>query len=228
MSSKRELCYNRIIKRFIEKLGDKMRLLIVENHEIVRKGLIMILQERFEAIEEASTLEEGINKCMIYEPEIVIVDVNLNGANGLILVEQAKEKELQTKFIIFTASGRHGDYEKAKELGVEGYILKDAPIDDIVYAVDSIKRGRLFYDTKLEIENLPNKREQVLVNLTEREREIFKEIGVGYSNLEIAERLYISENTVKKHITSLMGKLGVKRRTEVALYATQLWRRRDD
>lgn len=207
-----------------------MKLLIVDDHEIVRKGIRMILEcdEAFDEIDEAQSLDEGMQKIGIYAPDMTIVDVNMAGKNGLDLVEKAQAQGREGKFLVFTSSSRVGDFERAKKLEVDGYILKDSGIEDILYAIKSVCRGRQFYDTKIAQDRPESARERLLSELTEREKEIFIELAKGLSNQEIAEKLFIAENTVKKHMGSLMGKIGVKRRTEAALYATKLWRRKDD
>lgn len=207
-----------------------MRLLVVDDHDIVRKGLIVMLKEEkeFEYIQEASNAEEARKVLAINTPDIALVDVNLNGQNGLDLIAEVSQKNLSTKFIVFTSSSRKGDYIRAKELNVDGYILKDSNVEDIIYAIKAVGRGRRFYDAEVTQDRQPTERSILLESLTDREKEIFIEIGRGLSNAQIAEKLYITENTVKKHISSLLSKLGVSRRTEVALYATKLWRRKDD
>lgn len=207
-----------------------MRLLVVDDHDIVRKGLIVMLKEEkeFEYIQEASNAEEARKVLAIDTPDIALVDVNLNGQNGLDLIAEVSQKNLPTKFIVFTSSSRKGDYIRAKELNVDGYILKDSNVEDIIYAIKAVGRGRRFYDAEVTQDRQPTERSILLESLTDREKEIFIEIGRGLSNAQIAEKLYITENTVKKHISSLLSKLGVSRRTEVALYATKLWRRKDD
>ena len=207
-----------------------MKLLIVDDHEIVRKGIVALLEEEEEIteIQEASDLEEALKLVTIHEPDLTLIDVNLGGKNGLDLIEMCRERQIDTKFIVLTSSSRKGDFIRAKELDVAGYILKDSNVEDIIYAIKAINRGRKFYDTQITIEEPESERSKILGRLTEREQEIFIEIGRGLTNTQIAEKLYITENTVKKHISSLLSKLGVKRRTEVALYATKLWRRKGE
>lgn len=207
-----------------------MKLLIVDDHDIVRKGLVTMLkgENEFDQIQEASNIDEAMKILSIDTPDIALVDVNLNGKNGLDLIEEVNNKNLSTKFVVFTSSSRRGDFVRAKALNVEGYILKDSNVEDILYAIKAVGRGRKFYDTDVIQEAQPTERNKLLESLTDREKEIFIEIGKGLSNAQIAEKLYITENTVKKHISSLLSKLGVSRRTEVALYATKLWRRRGE
>lgn len=204
-----------------------MKVLIVDDHDVVRKGIAAMLEcdEDFSEIEEAGSLDEGMKKLTVYMPDIALIDVNLAGKNGLDIIEQARKSQVETKFVVLTSSSRKGDFLRAKELDVDGYILKDSNVEDIIYAIKSIARGRKFYDTQIAERSSQDDREKVLSCLTEREREVFIEIGKGLTNTQIAEKLYISENTVKKHISSLLSKLGLAHRTEVALYATKLWRR---
>lgn len=207
-----------------------MKLLVVDDHDIVRKGLIVMLKEEkeFNQIQEARNIQEAKKILTIDTPDIALIDVNLGGQNGLDLIEEASTKNLSTKFVVFTSSSRRGDFIRAKALNVEGYILKDSNVEDIIYAIKAVGRGRKFYDTEVIQEAQPTERNKLLERLTDREKEIFIEIGKGLSNAQIAEKLYITENTVKKHISSLLSKLGVSRRTEVALYATKLWRRKGE
>ena len=207
-----------------------MRLLVVDDHEIVRKGLVAMLEgeDGIATIKEAKNMEEAKKLITIEHPDITIVDINLGDRNGLDLIEDVSHKTSVTKFIVLTSSSRKSDFIRAKALNVDGYILKDSDIEDIVYAIKSIGRGRKFYDAHITEKKEISERSKVLESLTDREKEIFLEIGRGLTNSEIAEKLYITENTVKKHISSLRSKLGIKRRTEIALYATRLWRRKEE
>ena len=206
-----------------------MKVLIVDSEDITRKGIITLLKEKNEDLDfkEASSLEEGKNILLVYPIDLVIMDVNINKKNGIHLIKEVQEKGINPKFLILTHSKRKGDFAKAKELGVEGYILKSATITDISYAIDCVKRGKKYYDTQLSEEN-NSERRKILSILTEREQEVFFQLGKGLTNTQIAEVLFISENTVKKHISSLLSKLGLTHRTEAAVYATKLWRREDD
>lgn len=207
-----------------------MKLLVVDNHEIVRKGVVAIFNcgDTVEEVLEAATVEEAMKIMTIDKPDMVMVEVTLGEKNGIDFIEQVKKEGIEAKFIIFTSSGRKGDFERAKDLTVDGYIMKNSNVEDVVYAIRSIERGRKFYDNQLTQDRETGNRDKVLEGLTDREKEIFMEIGKGLSNSQIAEKLYISENTVKKHISSLLAKLELSRRTEVALYATKLWRRKGD
>ncbi len=208
-----------------------MKLLIVDDHDIVRKGMLASLsvESCFEKIEEASNIEEAMKVLRITRPDITLLDINLgNKENGLDLIGRTRQENIATKFVVLTSSSRDGDFVKAKELEVEGYILKDSNLEDILYGLKCISRGRKFYDAGLETQVKKEKNGQLQKVLTEREYEVLVELGKGFTNTQIAEKLFITENTVKKHISSLLGKLGMTHRTEAALFAAKQWRRKED
>ncbi len=208
-----------------------MTLLIVDDHDIVRKGLIASLETEgcFEKIEEAATIDEAMKVLRISRPDITLLDINLgNKENGLELILRANKENILTKFAVLTSSSRRGDFVKAKELYIEGYMLKDSNVEDIVYGLKCISRGRKFYDAGVEEQAKRERAYNWKDVLTEREYEVLVELGKGLTNSQIAEKLFVAENTVKKHISSLLGKLGLTHRTEAALFAARKWRWNED
>lgn len=208
-----------------------MKLLIVDDHDIVRKGMMasLAVENDFEQIEEASNMSEAMKQLRIVRPDITLLDINLgNKENGLDIIEQAQKEGIETRFVVLTSSSRKGDFERSKELKVDGYILKDSNVEDILYALKCINRGKKFYDTGVEDQAGKSSHDKRLEELTEREMEVLVELGRGLTNTQIADKLYISENTVKKHISSLLSKLELTHRTEAALFAARQWRRKDD
>lgn len=200
-----------------------MKLLIVDDHEIVRKGIVSLLEDEgaITEIQEASHIEEALASLMVHQPDITLVDINLGGENGLDFIKKAKRRQLKTLFIILTSSSKREDFLCAKNMGVEGYILKDADLEEIIYGIKTIYKGKKFYDSRMMIEEQETSGPDLFDTLTGREKEILEEVGNGLTNKQIAEKLYITENTVKKHITNLLGKLGVKHRVEMALYLNE-------
>ena len=208
-----------------------MTLLIVDDHDIVRKGLLasLTVENCFEKIDEAANIEDAMKVLRISRPDITLLDINLgNKENGLDLITRARKENILTKFVVLTSSSRKGDFIKAKELEVSGYILKDSNVEDILYGLKCIGRGKKFYDTGVEDQVKKDNQKNWKEMLTEREYEVLIELGKGFTNTQIAEKLFITENTVKKHISSLLGKLGMTHRTEAALFATRQWRRKED
>lgn len=207
-----------------------MKVLILEHYQIIREYLKGLLQQFKEdvIIEETGELAEAYKKIDIFKPDLLIIDIKIGKENGFEFINLIRKNDDPTKIIVFTDSTRQSDFRLAKSMEVEGYILKDSLIEDIAYGLSVVIRGRKFYDARIETTNEITAREKLLNKLTDREIEVFKMIGKGKSNLEIGSELYISENTVKKHMTSLMDKLEVKRRTEVVIYANKLWKRKED
>ena len=197
-----------------------MKILVVDDHPLVRKGIVSTLsfEKYVDSILESSNKNEAMHIIQMEKPELAIVDIYLGKENGLDIVSDSKKRGYKTKFMILTSSVKKEDYMKAKEVGVDGYILKEAFAEDIIYAMHVILRGKKFIDPEiLRYENVNNSEDVYLERLTPREKEILIELGNGLSNYEIAKKLYISENTVKKHVSSILSKLGLEHRTQAAL-----------
>lgn len=199
-----------------------MKVLVVDDHPLVRKGLrsILSLENNLDNIYEAANIEEAM---LILEQEVIdvaIVDLYLGKEFGLDVVERArKSSQNLTKFIILTSSMREEDFNKANKANVDGYILKGAYTDDIIYALRVVVRGKRFIDPEILYYVNTQQNDHSIEHLTSREKDILLVLGEGLSNQQIADKLYISENTVKKHISSIFAKLGMEHRTQAALYA---------
>ncbi len=200
-----------------------MKILVVDDHPLVRKGLLSIIacESNIKTVLEASNVNEAISIINSQKPNIAIVDLNLGKEDGLQIIKKIKSKLVDTKFIILTSSLKKEDFIRSEEAGSDGYILKDAFAEDIIYAINVVLRGRKFIDpeiTKYQIETSNNNFE----DLTPREYDVLVELGKGLSNYEIARKLFISEHTVKKHVSSILLKLDLNHRTQIALLANQV------
>ena len=195
-----------------------MKILLVDDHPMVRKGLLSILslEDNIEEIKEASNAAETIKMLKEYHPDIMIIDLRLGKDDGLDVVKKAKEISKNTKYIVLTSSSKKDDFLRAQEIGVDGYILKEAFIEDIIYAFRVVARGKKFLDP--EMLQYAKSDEDEFKDLTPREKDVLSELSKGFSNIQIVERLYISENTVKKHISSIFSKLGLSHRLEAAVF----------
>ena len=131
-----------------------MKLLIIDDHEVVRKGLkgALALEEEFSEVEEVANVADALKILRISKPEIAIVDICLGRKeNGFQIIKKSQEEHLNTKFLVLTSSSRRDDFAKAKELKVSGYILKDSNIEDISYAIKSVLKGKCFYDSTFQM-----------------------------------------------------------------------------
>lgn len=191
-----------------------MKVVIVDNHPVIRQGLISILtnEKSIEEIKEASNIQEAISIITKEEIEIAIIDLRLDNADGLAIVARAKDMQLKTKFIVLTEIMSEENFKKAEHLGVYGYILKEAFIDDILYAIRVIIRGKKYYYPDILKYN-----NSIIDQLTNREKDVLKEIRKGLTNEEIANCLYISEHTVKKHVSNILAKLNLNNRTQITV-----------
>ena len=194
-----------------------MRIFLVDDHPMVRAGLASVLSREKEVIEvkEASNLKEAAELLNSYNPDLSIIDLRLGKEDGLEVIKLAKNKGLNTRFIVLTSSIKSEDFRRAQAAGVDGYILKDAFIEDILYAFHVVIRGKKYFTP--DVLEYAKSEDNELKDLTPREKDVLLELGKGLSNMQIAERLYISENTVKKHISSILGKLGLNHRLEAAV-----------
>jgi DNA-binding NarL/FixJ family response regulator len=196
-----------------------VRILVVDNHQLIRKGLVSILsfESDVEQIREASCIKEAMIELINFKPDIAMLEIKLGKENGLEFVSIARQSDIRTKFIIVTSSFQREDFFKCQQANVDGYILKEAFVEDILYAFHVVTRGQRYYDPEIVRSQAQNSNSPIN-ELSDRERDVLMELGKGLSNIQIAKTLYISENTVKKHISNILFKLGLCHRTEAAIF----------
>ena len=196
--------------------------LILDDHPIARKGLesIIHMYRPDDKVLQAGTVKEAIDNMQNNNIDMAFIDLNLNEENGLDFLKWLKKERQEVKTIFITSSSREQDFLQAKDMGVDAYILKDAFIDEIMFGLKAVERGSKFYSAEL-VENIGSSTEEdkKLSSLTARETEVLKLLHCGYSNLEISEKLFISNGTTKKHVISILSKLGLKNRVEAVLFA---------
>ncbi|MTI66903.1 MAG: response regulator transcription factor [Firmicutes bacterium] len=197
-----------------------MKILVVDDHPLVRKGISSTLsfEDDIEKVHEASSVEEAMKGLRRYNPEIAMIDLKLGKEDGLDIVKKAKKERLFTKYIILTSSSNRDDFLRAQRVGVDGYVLKEAFTEDVIYAFHVVRRGKKFFDQEILQYQMDESNDDKYDELTPRERDVLVELGKGLSNIQIARKLYISENTVKKHVSNIFSKLCLSHRTEAALY----------
>ena len=201
-----------------------MRILIVDDHPLVYSGLrsILLSEDYIDEVIHANDIKSGLEMMKKFNFTLALVDMKLKGENGIDFIIEARKKYPECKFVVLSSSSAAGDFDNAMRANVDGYILKDAFPDDILYAVKSVVRGRKYFDPVF-LEKMNNSR--MVINsmdnknlLSPRETEILSCLGKGMSNKDIADTLFISENTVKKHVSRILSKLDFSDRTQAALY----------
>ena len=202
-----------------------MKIVIIDDHPLIRKGLksAFSLEESIEVVGEATNSKDGLALLKKCPTDLAIVDLRLGEESGLNLIETALEQQVNCKFVILTSSTSEADFVKAKEIGVEGYLLKEALPEELLHGSQLIYKGRKYYDPSvfdfiMNAESSPENDSHIEL-LTPKEKEILIELGKGRSNKDISKAMYISEFTVKKHISQIFSKLDLADRTEAALYA---------
>lgn len=199
-----------------------MKILLVDDHSLVRKGLshVLSLEEDFEIAAEAGNIAEAVEQLNKTKPDVALVDLKLGKEMGTDFIKTCTEKSSQCRFIILTSSGRPQDFKNAELSGASGYVLKDALPEELIYAIRLVHQGRKYYDPKLVELMMTSPDENLPINsLTEREHQVLLALGHGLCNKDIAKTLFITECTVKKHVSQILEKLEVSDRTQAALFA---------
>ncbi|MFC4355244.1 LuxR C-terminal-related transcriptional regulator [Chryseomicrobium palamuruense] len=203
-----------------------MRVLVMNDHPFIRKGIVGLLESDavFEWIVEATSFDIGLSILEKEHMDIVIVDVKLGKSSGYDFIIRGKKISSASRFVIFTASMKQSDFIQAKEIGIDGYIFKNVLLEEFVHALKVIHKGRKYYDPDVVdlTYMIPVPSQEITDHLTAKEKEVLIELGKGKSNREIALELFISEFTVKKHVSQILSKLELSDRTQAALHANAL------
>lgn len=205
-----------------------IRVLLVDDHTILRDGLrnILELESDIQVVGEAVSGGEVINKIEECTPDVVLMDINLPEMNGVELTEKVKKYYPDAKVLILTMYSHDEYFLTALRAGADGYLLKDSPSDMVVEAIRTVARGESILNPSMTKRLLTFHQQQhqfktVENELTEREREVLICLVQGLNNKDIAERLYISDKTVKIHVSKIFKKLNVKSRSQAVIYAVQ-------
>ena len=207
----------------------KIKILIADDHHVVRKGLVFFLQTQpdLEIVGEASNGEEAVKLATSLEPHIVLMDLSMPVLDGIEATKELKKQAPHIQVMILTSFSDQDHVIPALEAGASGYQLKESDPDELVAAIRKLMNGENQLHPKVTTHLLTRltKRTEKQVNfidhLTKREKDVLKEIAKGKSNKEIGASLHITEKTVKTHVSNILSKLGVQDRTQAALYAVQ-------
>jgi DNA-binding NarL/FixJ family response regulator len=204
-------------------------ILIADDHHVVRRGLAFFLrtQENIEIIGEAKNGQEAVEMAEKLKPDLILMDLSMPVMDGIEATRRIIQKQHNQKIMILTSFSDQNHVIPAIEAGASGYQLKDIEPDELVKAIKQLMQGENQLHPKatthlLTRYNLKNEEKRPLDELTKREIEVLKEIASGKSNKEIASSLFITEKTVKTHVSNILAKLEVADRTQAALYAVRV------
>jgi two-component system response regulator DevR len=206
-----------------------IEVLLVDDHEVVRRGLKELLGDEpdIEVVAEAGSADEALAVAMHLEPDVAVVDVRLgeNETDGITLCRDLRARPGGPRCLVLTAFDDEEAMVGAIMAGASGYLLKQVRGQDVVNAVREVAAGRSLLDPLTTARLLDTMRNPAqsdpMSMLSERERSVLELIGQGLSNREIAEQLVLAEKTVKNYVTSLLAKLGMQRRTQAAAWVAR-------
>jgi two-component system nitrate/nitrite response regulator NarL len=213
------------------KNGPPQNILVIDDHIMFREGLIGLLQSipEFNVVDQAGTMCEGIEKALRHEPDIILMDFSLPDGTGLEATQIILEQLPKCKIVFLTVYETDENLLAAMRLGAKGYMLKNVSSSSLIASLRGLEQGEIAMSRRMMSKVLEFSRSTLsfpqhdtVSKLSPRETDILLELQNNISNSEIARKLYLSENTVKHHIHSILDKLGVENRRQAGLVAKQM------
>jgi DNA-binding NarL/FixJ family response regulator len=191
-----------------------IRILIVDDHPVVRDGLrgIFAGEDGFEVVAEAENGADAVARAKAHDPDVVLMDLRMPEMDGVAAIGELTKAEVRARVLVLTTFDRDSDVLPAIEAGATGYLLKDAPRDELLRAVRSAAAGETVLSPTVASRLLDQVRQPPKETVSQRELEVLQLVSAGATNREVAERLFISEATVKTHLLHIYAKLGVNDR----------------
>jgi len=217
----------------------KIRIVVADDHPIFRDGLckLLALEEDFEVVAQAQDGRQVLDVLQQLDPDILLLDLKMPGLDGLATLQRLQNSRNKTRVIVLTASDDKNEFVQAMKLGTSGIVLKQTATELLIKSIRKVHAGEIWLDSHTtaavirqfvaaDEQPLPQQppapplaRERERSPLSQREREIVALVAQGFKNKEMAEKMFISEQTVKNHLHNIFDKLGVSDRLELALYA---------
>ena len=204
-----------------------IRVILVDDHEVVRRGLrgFLELQDDIEVVAEASDGAIAVDLAARERPDVILMDLLMPNMDGLTAIARIKSEQPEIEIVAVTSFIEEEKVTSALEAGASGYLLKDADAEEVAQAVRAAHAGEVHLDpavARLLAQRMRSRRDAEPVEpLTPREKEVLAQLGKGASNKEIAYELSITERTARTHVSNILGKLGLASRTQAALWAVE-------
>lgn len=208
----------------------RMKVMLVDDHEVVRLGLKSLLSRypSFEVVAEAGTAKEAVEKVVEYKPDVVVMDIRMPGRSGIEATREIMQKQPETKVIMLTSYVEDEMLFDAISAGAVGYVLKQIGSGDLVRALESVSRGESLIDPALMHKVMGKLRlasrkaeDEAFGSLNEQELKVLSFVALGRTNKAIASAIFLSEKTVRNYVSVILGKLAVSTRAEAAAYAVK-------
>ncbi|MDZ5621193.1 response regulator transcription factor [Nocardioides bizhenqiangii] len=211
--------------------NEPIRVLVVDDHELFRRGLTMLLgvEPGIEVVGEASDGAEGTELAVSSAPDVVLLDVRMPKQSGIEACVAIKAASPTTKIVMLTVSDEEADLYEAVKNGASGYLLKDSSIEEVAQGIRVVAEGQSLISPSMAAKLIdefktmsrPDRSQGPALRLTERELDVLRLVAKGLSNRDVAHRLAISENTVKNHVRNMLEKLQLHSRMEAVMYAVR-------
>lgn len=199
----------------------KIQVALVDDHQLFRSGINFIIDDTddIEVAFEASNGKEFLNFLNEFQPDIVLMDINMPVLDGVEATRRALDQYPDLKVLVLSMFGEVDYYNTMIDIGVKGFILKDIDNEELIEAIRKVNKGGSYFSQELLLQLIKNKPTDEAVDLTKREKEVLELICLGFSNQEISEKLFISQRTVERHRSSLLFKTDSKNSVSLVVYA---------
>lgn len=200
-------------------MSESIRVMIVDDHEVVRRGIVEVVDRcsDLEVVAEAASVKEAVRRGELVRPDVALIDLRLPDGTGIDIINQFHDVTPDTKCIVLTSYLDDEALAESLAAQAKAYLVKSVRGAEITDNIRAVAEGRILLDEKVVDRHRIDNNEPT-ANLTPSERRVLNLIGDGLSNREIGERLGVAEKTVKNHITSLLSKMGLQRRTQAAAW----------
>ena len=204
-----------------------MKIYIIDDHALFRNGLIALLESKDISASAASSPEQGLEEITSIEVDIILLDLRMPQMSGIEVLKILKKRQIKTPVVMLTTSTEETDLRDCLKYGAQGYLLKDMDPDELVDALNETSKGSIVVAQDMThilakvLRNELTDTEPSFDTLTNREKEVACQVSIGHSNKVIARELGISDGTVKLHVKSILKKLSLSSRVEVAVMVTQ-------